>query len=96
MNVICILHEAMEQDERSTQENPIYTGKIEVFPRRYHTLLVYFNEVWRLTREFGKIPKVSCDPDGKFVQAATALGVDKITRPDINEVLSNARAMQKK
>jgi hypothetical protein len=96
MNVICILHEAMEQDERSTLDNPIYTGKIEVFPRRYHTLLVYFNEVWRLTRELGKLPKVMCDPDGKFVQAATALGVPKIERPDIQEVLSNARALRGK
>jgi hypothetical protein len=96
MNVICILHEAMEQDERSTQENPIYTGKIEVFPRRYHTLLVYFNEVWRLTRESGKIPKIFCDPDGKFVQAATALGVDKILVPNIETVLRDARSLQQK
>jgi hypothetical protein len=96
MNIIVTLHEAMEQDERSTAENPIYTGKIEVFPRRYHTLLVYFNEVWRLTRESGRIPRVYCDPDGKFVQAATALGVADIKVADIQQVLSNARAMQKK
>jgi hypothetical protein len=94
MNVIAILHECMEQDERSTEENPIYTGKIEVFPRRYNTLLVYFNEVWRLTRESGRVPVVKCDPDGKFLQAATALGIDKIMRPDISEVLSNARALR--
>lgn len=91
MNVIVILHEAMEQDERSTPENPIYTGKIEVFPRRYNTLLVYFNEVWRLTRENGRIPKIACDPDGKFVQAATALGIQKVETADISAVLRQVR-----
>src|SRR5271166_1166109 len=96
MNVIAILHECMEEDERSTEDNPMYTGKIEVYPRRYNSLLVYFNEVWRLTRQQGRLPTVSCDPDGKFIQAATALGIDKITAPDIQQVLSNARAMQKK
>jgi hypothetical protein len=96
MNVIAILHECMEEDERSTEENPIYTGKIEVYPRRYNSLLVYFNEVWRLTRVSGRVPTVQCDPDGKFLQAATALGVDKITTPDISEVLQKAQSMQKK
>lgn len=93
MNVIVTLHEAMEQDERSTLENPIYTGKIEIFPRRYHTLLVYFNEVWRLTRETGRTPTLQIDPNGKFIQAATALGVpSKIEGvPDIQNILKLAR-----
>lgn len=95
MNVICILHECMEQDERSTQENPIYTGKIEVYPRRYNTLLKYFNEVWRLTRDAAGPPVVHVDPDGKFVQAATALGLPKITVPDISQVLRDVKSMQK-
>ncbi|MGB2626443.1 MAG: hypothetical protein WAK20_06615, partial [Candidatus Acidiferrum sp.] len=90
MNVIAILHECMEEDERSTEENPIYTGKIEVYPRRYNSLLVYFNEVWRLTRN-GRIPTVSCDPDGKFMQAATALGIPKIDTADISAVLRQVR-----
>jgi hypothetical protein len=90
MNVIAILHECMEEDERSTQENPIYTGKIEVYPRRYNSLLIYFNEVWRLTR-LGRVPSVSCDPDGKFMQAATALGIPKIDTADISAVLRQVR-----
>lgn len=90
INVIAILHECMEEDERSTEENPIYTGKIEVFPRRYNSLLVYFNEVWRLTRN-GRVPTVSCDPDGKFMQAATALGIPKVDTPDISAVLRQVR-----
>lgn len=96
MNVIAILHECMEEDERSTEENPIYTGKIEVYPRRYNSLLVYFNEVWRLTRENGRLPQVQCDPNGKFIQAATALGIPKIDSPDIQRVLQDAKSMQKK
>jgi hypothetical protein len=86
MNVIAILHECIEEDERSTQETPIYTGKIEVYPRRYNTLLVYFNEVWRLTRQ-GRVPTVTCDPDGKFMQAATALGIAKVETPNIEVTL---------
>lgn len=99
MNVIAILHEAAEQDERSTLENPIYTGKIEVFPRRYHTLLVYFNEVWRLVRESGRVPKIYCDPDGKFTQAATALGIAPKSsglEPDITTILKEAKLLQRK
>lgn len=94
MNVICILHECMEEDERSTQENPIYTGKIEVYPRRYNSLLMYFNEVWRLRRESGRIPTIQFDPDNKFVQAATALGIDpqfKMQSPSIQTVLQSVR-----
>lgn len=91
MNVIAILHECMEQDERSTLENPMYTGKIEVYPRRYNALLKYFNEVWRVIRDSGKIPRVVCDPDGKFIQAATALGIQKVETPNITDTLKLVR-----
>jgi hypothetical protein len=95
MNVICTLHEAPEEDERSTPENVIFTGKITVYPARYHRLLVYFNEVWRVTRDNGRIPKVTCDPDGKFTQASTALGIEKITTPDIAQILNEAKAKRR-
>ena len=92
MNVIAILHECMEEDERSTQENPIYTGKIEVYPRRYNSLLMYFNEVWRLRRETGRVPIIQVDPDNKFVQAATALGIQSEKNPaDIQAILRTVR-----
>ncbi|HTS09794.1 MAG TPA: AAA family ATPase [Candidatus Eisenbacteria bacterium] len=92
MNVIAILHECMEEDERSTQENPIYTGKIEVYPRRYNSLLMYFNEVWRLRRESGRVPTIQVDPDNKFVQAATALGIQSDKNPaDIQAILRTVR-----
>jgi hypothetical protein len=91
LNVIAILHECMEQDERSTEENPIYTGKVEVYPRRYNSLLIYFNEVWRVERSFGKIPKVQIDPDGKFNMASTALGLSKVEYPNIAQALAAAK-----
>lgn len=87
MNVICTLHECMEEDERSTQENPIYTGKIEVYPRRYNSLLMYFNEVWRLQRPSGRLPFIQFDPDNKFIQAATALGVQASNGVDPSKIL---------
>lgn len=80
LNVICTLHEAMERAEGSTDENPILTGRIEVFPRRYNKLLMYFNEIWRLRRENGRIPEIQFDPDNKFVQAATALGLPDMSK----------------
>ena len=93
MNVICTLHECMEEDERSTQENPIYTGKIEVYPRRYNSLLMYFNEVWRLQRPAGKLPFVQFDPDNKFVQAATALPMNgnQSKALDIRRILQSVK-----
>jgi hypothetical protein len=98
MNVIAILHECMEEDERSTEENPIYTGRIDVYPRRYNCLLVYFNEVWRLTREAGGAPKIQADPNGKFIQAATALGVtqDCFKEPNIQTILMVAKQQNKR
>ena len=91
MNIICMLHEAAEEDPRSTADNPVFTGKITVYPVRYHKLLVYFNEVWRVVRTSGKIPQVFCDPDGKFIQAATALGIQKIEFPDIQAILRTVK-----
>jgi len=92
MNVICILHECMEEDERSTQENPIYTGKIEVYPRRYNSLLMYFNEVWRLKRETGRIPTIQFDPDNKFAKAATALNLSTdLKLVNIQSILQTVR-----
>lgn len=94
MNIICTLHEAAEEDPKSTEENPMFTGRITVYPVRYHRLLVYFNEVWRVTRTFGRVPQVTCDPDGKFIQAATALGISKITVPNIAQILRDAKSLQ--
>jgi len=99
MNVLCSLHECMEEDERSTEEVPMYTGKIEVYPRRYNSLLSYFNEVWRVIRDSGRVPRVQVDPDGKFTKAATALGITSVTSgvngPSIQEVLNNAKSLRK-
>ena len=92
LNVICTLHECMEEAENSTDDNPIYTGKIEVYPRRYNSLLVYFNEVWRVVRDYGRLPKVQIDPDGKFTMASTALGVDSVKELSISAVLNEAKA----
>lgn len=94
MNVIVTLHETPEEDPRSSEENPIYTGKITVYPVRYRVLLIYFNEVWRLVRDTGLRPQVFCNPDGRFTSAASALGLDKITAPDIMAALRDAKSMR--
>lgn len=96
LNTIVTLHECMEEDERSTEDNPIYTGKIEVYPRRYNAILKYFDEVWRLTRKEGQIPKIDVQPTNEFTPAATALGVYKIAVPNIVSILKDSRSMQKK
>jgi AAA domain-containing protein len=92
LNVIAILHEVAEQAENSTEDNPIYTGKIELYPRRYNPLMTYFNEIWRITRDFGTIPKLTLQPDGVFTKAGTTLVIptDKIV-PNIQEIIRIAR-----
>jgi hypothetical protein len=97
MNVIVTLHEGQEEDPRSTDKNPIFTGKVVVYPWRYRVLLTYFNEVWRLTREHGRIPIITVDPDGKFLQAATALGLSPSGKfpANIQTILNDAKSLRK-
>lgn len=74
LNVIATLHEAMEQDERSTEENPMYTGRVSVYPARYNGILKYFAEIWRLTRPAAGMPIIATQPTYEFQKAGTAIG----------------------
>lgn len=75
LNVIATLHEVMEQDERSTEDNPIYTGRISIYPVRYNTLLKYFAEIWRLVRQKEGEPIIYTQPTAEFVKSGSAIGV---------------------
>jgi hypothetical protein len=92
VNMIAVFHEVPEERPDSTQEKPLYSGKIEVYPRRYNGILKYFNEVWRVQRPFGPIPTVSVQPDGVFTKAATAFNLAGAQKPDIAQILRAARA----
>lgn len=94
MNIIVILHETQEEDPRSTDSNPIYTGKIEVFPVRYKILLKNFTEVWRLVRSGPGAPRLYCAPNVEFGKAGSALlkTEAQIENPDISQIIAKARA----
>jgi hypothetical protein len=81
-NVICNFHEAPEESPGSTQENPIYTGKLTVFPVRMRKLLPLFNDKWRLSADNGNRVVYTDLKDYKFNSASTLL-VDSIETPDI-------------
>lgn len=81
-NVICNFHEAPEEAPGSTQENPIFTGKLTVFPVRMRKLLPLFNDKWRLETVNGNRQVFTDLKDYKFNSASTLL-VDSIEQPDI-------------
>lgn len=86
-NVICNFHEAPEEAPGSTQENPIYTGKLTVFPVRMRKLLPLFNDKWRIEVNNG-VRQVFTDlKDYKFNSASTLL-VDSIEEPDIKKMFA--------
>lgn len=84
-NVICNFHEHPEEALGSTQENPIYTGKLTVFPVRMNKLLILFNEVWRLEVQNGQRQVYTDLKDYKF-NSASSLLVDSIEQPDIQQM----------
>lgn len=95
LNVIVNLHEAKEESEDSTEDNPKYTGFITVFPVRYRILLKYFNEVWRLERKAEGPPLIQCNPNGVFTKASSALRLSSIPTANIKQVLEQQRQKMK-
>jgi hypothetical protein len=91
VNVIAILHETNEEAPGSSEDNPMYTGKISVYPVRYNAILKYFTEKWRVTREMGKSPIITVDPDGKFTKAGNTMGITNVSVPNIQEIIRIAR-----
>lgn len=86
-NVICNFHEAAEEAPESTQEHPIFTGKLTVFPVRMKKLLPLFNEKWRLSNENGTRIVFTDIKDYKF-NAATTLKLDSQEEPDIQKMFA--------
>lgn len=95
LNVIVTLHEAKEEADDSTEDNPKYTGFVTVFPVRYRILLKYFNEVWRLERKAAGPPLIQCNPNGVFTKASSALRLDGVATANIKQVLEQQRQKMK-
>jgi hypothetical protein len=90
-NTICVFHEGPEKDPRSTQENPMWTGRVSVWPDRLKSLLPMFNEVWRQTVDIdtGNYKvwcKAQSDSSGNFL-AATTFNVESKEDPNIIEII---------
>lgn len=98
-NVIATFHETAEEAADSTIEHPVYTGKVGIFPVRYQRLLKYFNEVWRISRgnsvdgtAQGAVPSVSCVPDYSFALGASALNINAVEVPNIEDMIAKHRS----
>lgn len=98
-NVIATFHEVAEEAPDSTIEHPVFTGRVGIFPVRYQRLLKYFNEVWRITRgnsvdgtAQGAIPSVSCVPDYNFALGASALNINAVEVPNIEEMIARHKS----
>jgi hypothetical protein len=84
LHSISIFHETAEKAPDSTEENPRFTGRKSIYPPRYISLLKYFNEVWRVTREPGvPEPLVTTVPTYEFSPGTTTMLLDSVERPDI-------------
>lgn len=105
-DIICILHQAEQEDKNSTPEKRIYTGKLEIFPSRYRLLLKYFNEVWRVEQvpivvgegqdqRNSYRPKVFTRPNYRFEHAATALDIDDVELPDIQQMIAKHQSRER-
>lgn len=91
-HLICVFHEGPEKDPKSTQDNPVYTGRTSVYPDRLKRLVPMFNEVWHQvvdidTGEF----QLHCKPQANFL-GATALYIDSKEPPNIEAMLAKHRA----
>lgn len=94
-DVICVFHESAEEAPESSSDNPVYTGRIGIFPVRHQRLLGYFNEVWRVQRgqaigngSQDAVPFVQTAPDYTFKYAASALDIQSQEVPDIETMLA--------
>jgi hypothetical protein len=95
VNVIMTFHESAEEAPGSTNEAPVYTGRVGVFPVRHQKLLAYFNEVWRVVRTTptgpgaqDSVPQVSTAPSYDFAYAASCLNIDAVEVPDIQGMIA--------
>ncbi len=83
MDLILNFHESDEKGAGSTSENPVYTGKKDLFPDRYRVFNTYFSEIWRVSREQGQlVPTVQVSPDFRFT-ASSNLNFSKLKPTDI-------------
>lgn len=87
-NVICVFHEAPEKDiALSTPKEPVYTGRLQVYPNNLKKLLPLFNDQWRLSIFGGERHLTTDISDSKFV-AATSLLIDgDIKNPNLSEMI---------
>lgn len=86
-NVICNFHETPEEDPSSTQERPVFSGKMTVYPVRLKKLLPLFNDQWRLIIENGVRRVITDISDYKFT-ASTTLLLDSKEEPDIQKMIA--------
>lgn len=86
-NLICCFHEAAEKDKTlSTAKEPVYTGKLSVYPANLQKLLPLFNDMWRVVVSNNTRRVITDCSDYKFT-GATSLLLDSEEDADISKML---------
>jgi len=86
-NLICVFHETAEKDKMSsTPKNPVYTGKLSVYPANLQKLLPLFNDMLRVKVE-NNTRKVITDCSDYVFDGATSMLLDSEETADLSEML---------
>lgn len=95
-NVIFVFHERDEKDkDKSTKDNPAYTGLVTVEPQFAQNILTFFNEVFRMKVTGSGVPntaakyEVYCRPTNEAI-ASTTLLVDTIELPNLADMIAKS------
>lgn len=86
-HLICVFHETAEKDKMaSTPKNPVYTGKLSVYPANLQKLLPLFNDMLRVKVENNKRVVVTDCSDYQF-DGATSMLLDSTEDADLTKML---------
>jgi hypothetical protein len=96
IDVYTIWHTRPEKDKaKSTSKEAVYTDRLTVDPQNLEVLLSMFNETWRCYIDENNNFKLQTRADWRF-NAATALKIDPVEDPSIENLLIKHEANMKK
>lgn len=86
-HLICVFHETAEKDKvSSTPKNPVYTGKLSVYPANLQKLLPLFNDMLRVKVVNNQRVVITDCSDYQF-DGATSMLLDSEEEADLTKML---------